>query len=231
MSIFRASESYNLIGRKRGDKTQLSDSGKKYVRAKWLEHEKNFRIPVVSKQLTKGIVQEDVAIRMYGHLIGEGLSKNDDSCEIEDLQISGTCDVINGDTIIDIKCPYLLSGFMEANLSKQYEWQLRAYMMLYDKPKAQLVYVMTDMPDEIMEDEWRRYCWNGGIVDDSTPEAMAEYDRLSKMLNPSINPTVSFKERFRVYDIERSEDLEQELIYGLKIAMEYYEGISLTMQI
>lgn len=230
--IFRASESHNLVGKGRGTASGLTLAGEKYVRSKWLEHEKLFRIPVVSKQLTKGIVMEEEAIRMYGAFIGnESLAKNEDTVEIEELQFGGTCDTINGDTIIDIKCPYMMSGFMEGDLSKQYEWQLRSYMMLYDKPKAQLVYVLMDMPEDLMQDEWRRYCWNAGILDDATPEAQQEYVRLEQMLNPTLNPAIKFRERFKVYDIERDEKQEELLKYGLKAAMEYYETITLDMQI
>ena len=63
MSIFRASEAYNLIGRARSDKSALSEAVKKYIRGKWLEKEKRFKPPVTAKQLTKGIVQEESAIK------------------------------------------------------------------------------------------------------------------------------------------------------------------------
>lgn len=229
--IFRASEAWNLIGRARGNRGELSEAAKKYVRSKWLEVEKGFRPPVTAKQLQKGIWQEEGAIRMYGDHIEADLQKCDDTAMIEEFMFSGTCDVIHGDTIIDIKCPWDASSFMEGNLKKEYEWQLRAYMMLYEKPKAQLVYVLMDIPDKLFEDEWRRYCWNNEIIDDADDAAIQERQFLEGMYYYEQNPLYTPSERIKVYDLERDQEKEDLLKEGLLLGMEYYESLSLNIKL
>ena len=231
MSIFRASEAYYLIGRARSDKSQLSDAVKKYIRGKWLEKEKRFKPPVTAKQLTKGIVQEENAIKFYGQFIGQDLVKCDDSVEIEDYQFGGTCDIITDDTIMDIKCPWDASGFMEASLTKQYEWQLRAYMMLYDRPKSELVFCLMDIPDDLFEDEWRRFCWNNGIVDDSSLDAQEQRYELQMMYYYTLNQMYSEEERIKVYQVERDQKNEDLLKESLVMAMDYYESLTLNIKL
>ena len=73
--IFRASECYNLIGRARRKEPDLTDAGKKYVRKKWLEHEKLFRPPFRAKELVKGIAMEEDAMDFYSEFLGTPLVK------------------------------------------------------------------------------------------------------------------------------------------------------------
>ena len=232
MSIFRASETYNLIGRARSDKSALSDAVKKYIRSKWLEHNKAFRPPVTAKQLTKGILMELEAIDFYSHHIfaDPPLEKCEESKEIPELKFSGTCDINHdGQIIMDMKCPWDASGFMESDFNQKYEWQLRGYMMLYEVPKARLVYCLMDIPDDLFEDEWRRFCWNNNIVDDSTLEAQEQRALLESMYYYSNNPLYTDEERIKVYEIDRDPDLEDHLKESLKLALEYYESLTLNI--
>ena len=55
--------------------------------------------------------------------------------------ITGECDIFTGDTVIDIKSSWSLTTFpLLASMGENsgYEWQLRAYMMLWDCPSAAL---------------------------------------------------------------------------------------------
>ena len=229
---FRPSEVAVLIGRGRGTTSGLTKAAEKYIRTKWVEVEKGFKPEVSSKYLTKGIEQEDAARHFYADILGlPNLYKALISMQIEELNFKGTCDCINGDIIIDFKCSWDPATFINAELTKDYEWQLRAYMMLYDKPKAELVYALMDIPDHLFLDEWKKYCWQNGILDDSLPEAEDKRAEMEAMYYYENNPRYRPEERIKVYAIERDAEQEETLIESLKMANEYYESLSLNMRI
>jgi hypothetical protein len=62
----------------------------------------------------------------------------------------GTCDVddVINDTIIDTKCPFTQKTLQDSaqKLNKDYEFQLRGYMMLYDRSNAILFSGLLDTP-------------------------------------------------------------------------------------
>ena len=228
---FRPSEVAVLIGRGRGTTSGLTKAAEKYIRTKWVEVEKGFKPEVSSKYLTKGIEQEGAAMEFYGEFFGPQLYKTINSQEIPELNFKGTCDCVNGDTIIDFKCSWDPATFINAELTSDYEWQLRAYMMLYDKPKAELVYALMDIPDHLFLDEWKKYCWQNGILDDSLPEAEDKRAEMEAMYYYENNPRYRPEERIKVYAIERDAEQEEHLIESLKMANDYYESLTLNMRI
>jgi hypothetical protein len=63
----------------------------------------------------------------------------------------GSCDVELTDTIVDVKASWSIKTLHSAitdGINKDYEWQLRGYMHLYNKPKAVLFYGLMDTPAE-----------------------------------------------------------------------------------
>ena len=228
---FRPSEVAVLIGRGRGTTSGLTKAAEKYIRTKWVEVEKGFKPEVSSKYLTKGIEQEGAAMEFYGKFIGAKLFKVINPQELPELSFSGTCDCAYGDTIIDFKCSWDPATFINAELTKEYEWQLRAYMMLYGRTRAELVYTLMDIPDHLFLDEWKKYCWQNGILDDSLPEAESKRAEMEAMYYYENNPRYRPEERIKVYAIERDAEQEDHLIQSLKMANEYYESLSLNMRI
>jgi hypothetical protein len=69
--------------------------------------------------------------------------------------MSGCCDIITDDLIIDIKSSWSLDTFPATpseGENSDYEWQGRAYMWLYDRPAFELVYTMYDTHDDLLTD-------------------------------------------------------------------------------
>jgi hypothetical protein len=70
--------------------------------------------------------------------------------------LTGEADIVLDDRIIDIKTSWSLETFpatLEEAINKDYEWQLRAYLMLYDKPLAHLCYCMVSTHPSLLN-EW-----------------------------------------------------------------------------
>lgn len=132
----------------------LSATCKTYIKELVKEDLFNYRTTIDSKYLTKGIDMEDTSINLYNEVHGTLYLKNTERLSNE--FITGECDINAEDKIIDIKSSWSLETFPaspEDVNNKDYEWQLRGYLWLYDKPKAELAYCMVSTPDYLLK-EW-----------------------------------------------------------------------------
>jgi len=131
----------------------LSATCKTYLKELVKEDLFMYRSSIDSKYLTKGIEVEDTSIDLYNEVYGTLYLKNTERLENDFIQ--GECDINGDDVIIDIKSSWSLETFPAAPEdinNKDYEWQLRGYMWLYNKPKAELAYCMVDTPDHLLKD-------------------------------------------------------------------------------
>ena len=145
----------------------LSATCKTYIKELVKEDLFGYRTTIDSKYLTKGIDLEDTSIDLYNEVHGTLYLKNTERLENE--FITGECDINAEDKIIDIKSSWSLETFPaspEDVNNKDYEWQLRGYMMLYNKPKAELAYCMVSTPDYLLK-EWDN--WDIHKVDKHDP--------------------------------------------------------------
>lgn len=127
-----------------GAKTFLEDLAKEYVYG--------YHAVVTSKYMEKGTMVENDCIDLYNSVFFTDLKKNTERRENE--WITGECDIlIPGKRIIDIKASWSLPTFpatSEAGIDKDYEWQGRAYMMLWDVDEFENAYCLVNTPDELI---------------------------------------------------------------------------------
>lgn len=118
---------------------------------KWYAEEKSgVREEIKSKYFDKGNMCEADAIDITAERLGLGiLEKN--QVHFSDSHFQGTPDVYTDELVIDTKCSWDYSTFLDAvtsTINKDYEAQLQVYMHLLGLKKAKLVYVMLDTPAE-----------------------------------------------------------------------------------
>jgi hypothetical protein len=175
----------------------LSETAKTYIRSLAKEDFYGYTSEIENKYLTKGINQEFESIELLNAVRFEDYQKNTERITTDLL--TGECDIITDDTIIDIKTSWSLETFPatedEAH-DKDYEWQLRGYMMLYNRTKAELVFCMVS----------------------TDPELLNAWD------NKTIHEVDHIEPRFRVTSVqyERDEALEVQMLEKLRAAQEYY---------
>ncbi len=93
---------------------------------------------------------EDQCIDFAAERLGYGLlTKNEESREAEHFK--GTPDIVLPDAIIDVKTAWNRKTFLDAaqDANKDYEWQVRVYMALFDKPHAIVFHALLDTPEEL----------------------------------------------------------------------------------
>jgi len=153
---------------------------------------------ITNKYVEKGIEVEDKSIELLNAVKLANYKKN--TVRLENDFLTGECDVNDevNDEIIDIKSSWSLETFpaltSDINI-KDYEMQLRGYMMLYGRSKASVCYCMV-----------------------STPEGLTMYE--NKLLHEvdHIDPFA----RVTMLSIERDLEIEKQIEERCKIAIEFY---------
>jgi hypothetical protein len=201
IALFRCSSLGKLMTNPRTKGEVLSETAKSYIRQIAKEDFYGYNSELNNKYLSKGTNQEKDSIDLLNIVrFGvpfDGYTKNTERITTDLL--TGECDIITDETIIDIKTSWSLDTFpatvSEAH-DKDYEWQVRGYMMLYGRPKAEVVFCMVS----------------------TDPELLTPWDNLSIHEVNHINP------QFRVTAVkyERDEEIEAGMIEKLKAAQEYY---------
>lgn len=152
----RASGISNIMTDPRSKSEVLSDGAKTYLDKCAKELFYGYTPNKGSKYTEKGIEVEDQSIELYNSVFFTNYTKNTERRETEYL--TGEPDIVDDDEIIDVKSSWDLDTFpasSRAGEKKEYEWQARAYMHLFDKSKAKVAYCMVDTPDRLIgfEDE------------------------------------------------------------------------------
>lgn len=129
----------------------LSVGAKTFCYEKASEFVYGYHKKIKSKYLDKGIEVEDESIKLYNNVFFTNYVKNVE--RRTNQYLSGECDIVAPDKIIDIKSAWSLDTFptlSERIDSKDYEWQGRAYMILWDKPLFEIAYCMVSTPEELV---------------------------------------------------------------------------------
>jgi hypothetical protein len=127
-------------------KGELSQTCKTYLH-EWYANDDE---QVYSKYIDKGEMVEDDLIDFMASQLGYGLAEK---CRQgrSDEYFTGMCDVELSDTIVDVKASWNVKTLLAQvtdGMDKDYEWQLRGYMYLYNKTKAVLFFGLIDTPPD-----------------------------------------------------------------------------------
>lgn len=215
-----------------GAEPELSQGAKTYIEEVWLWHEKNFKEEISSKHTRKGLQGEEDALNLISFVDGVMYVKNEE--RVTKGNLTGECDAntlfkeVQKRIIDDTKCSWNPKTFMAARLSSVYEWQLRAYMYLYDADIARLRYCLVDCPPDVYADELKKFCWTNNIIDEELEEykpLIAQFDANFLYVNSG---NYTQEERVKTFPIYRDEELESILLRSIELGIEYYKTITLN---
>jgi hypothetical protein len=151
---WRPSQLGKLMTNPRSKSEMLSETAKSEIRRIAKQDFYGFNTELRTKPMIKGTEWEQEGIDLLNTVRFTNYTKNEE--RVTNEQMSGCCDIITDDLIIDIKSSWSLETFpatpSEAE-SNDYEWQGRAYMWLYNRPSFELIYTMYTTPDELLT-EW-----------------------------------------------------------------------------
>jgi hypothetical protein len=131
----------------------LSVGAKTYIRELAAQEILGVEFTVSSKEMEKGNLCELEAIELLNRVRGFDLVKNAERRSNE--WITGECDLFNpdGPRGHDIKCSWSAKTFpitLADCEDKNYEWQMRGYMALWDAPEWEVNYCLLDTPERLI---------------------------------------------------------------------------------
>ena len=218
--LFRASSIGDLMTESRSKSEKLSKTAKTYIQKVFKEQEFGYYEDISSKAIDKGIQNENDAILLASEVLDWGfVVKNEDRYTNE--YIKGTPDVITKDLLADIKCSWNMGTFpiFEDEIpNKTYYFQLQCYMWLTDMESSELVYVLTNTPEQIVEDEVRRAHWKANLIDEDLDlreavQSQHNFDHIPNNL------------RIKRFIVERNEDAIKNIKEKVELARDYYEQL------
>lgn len=149
--LFRASGLSKIMTDPKSKSEILSEGAKTEIGRIAREMIFGFKGSFGSRETEKGTAVEQSSIDLYNSVFFTSYEKNTE--RKSNAWITGECDIDTGRKIIDIKSSWSLETFplraADAE-SKAYEWQVRAYMMLYDRPEAEIAFCMVDTPEHLI---------------------------------------------------------------------------------
>ena len=200
--IVRCSQLHKMMTNPRGKTDEISATTKTWlkelVKEKFYGYKKQLDTPAIKK----GIDCEYGSILLLNDVTFNSYKKNEQ--RITNDWLTGEADIVGISEIIDVKSSWSLETFpafqedADAAVKKAgYDWQLRGYMMLYNKPQASIRYCMISTPDYLLKD------WDD--------------QKIHKV--DHIDP----KDRITTVTIERDKALEEKMLKRYELANKYYQ--------
>lgn len=129
----------------------LSETAKSYIKSIAKQDYFGYDIELNNKYVTKGLQCEEHSIQLLNDVLFTNYEKNEVRKSTDIL--TGECDIYTPELIIDIKTSWSFETFPatpdDINI-KDYEYQLRGYMYLYNVDKAALAYCMVNTPPDLI---------------------------------------------------------------------------------
>ena len=198
----RASSLHKMMTNPRSKSEELSETTKTWLKDLVKEEVFGYRPQLNTPAINKGIDYEFLSIDLLNDATFNSYVKNEQ--RITNDWLTGEADIVTADEIIDVKSSWSLETFpafaedAESGVKKAgYEWQLRGYMMLYNKPKASIKYCMISTPESLLKD------WD---------------DRSIHKVD-HIEPA----KRISTVNFERDEAIEAKMVERYEVANKYYQ--------
>ena len=178
---------------------------------------------ITAKYMEKGLLCEEDALGLLGKFDGGKLYiKNKD--KFENDFIKGTPDNVQG-KVRDTKTSWGIYSFFNSKMTKDYEWQLRAYMALTGLAEGELDYCLVNTPDHLVFDEQQRLKWKMGVIDADNDQDYIEACReIEKFHNFDDIP---IEKKVRKFFLKRDEEKEEWLYQRIKESREYLKNLKL----
>lgn len=208
--IVRCSRLGDLMTDARSKSQPLSETAKSYIKEVAYCNFFGIEKDISTKEMTKGIECEQDSIDLLNLVEFENYKKSTESGN--NGWLTGHPDILTNDLVIDIKTSWSFYTFPmlqeEADKivsSAKYEWQLRGYMMLFEKETAKIIFCLVDTPDELLSD------WDDELI--------------HKISHIAPNKRITYSQTFT-----RCLEIENKIKERYALANEYYKKILIELK-
>lgn len=199
-------------------KDPLGATCRSALRDIWIAENYHRECDFTSAMIEKGNKNENEGITMLTKSLRTFFAKNTE--HFSNDYFTGTPDVIDDGRVFDIKCSWSLSTFFDAEITKDYLWQGQVYMELTGCKMFNLVYVLTDTPQKLIDQEVSKILYRS--ADTSLFDDIEEATR--KQLTFSDIP---FESRIKIFNIQHDPEMIQKAKDKIDLCREEYSKYSL----
>jgi hypothetical protein len=184
-----------------------------------------------NKYTEKGINNEQLGIEIAKRQLGWfDVDPNAPKIRLFNDWLTGEPDVHTSTLGADIKCSFDWFTFPKLEVecpNKDYYYQMMAYMDLTDKKEWSLVYVLTDMPEQMIIDEARRLAWKMSSLPTYFKMAQEEIEQIAE---DKIRAQYTFgqipeSKRVKEFIIKRDESVISEMKERIELLQTIYNQI------
>jgi hypothetical protein len=182
----------------------LSKTAQKHLIEVYIAEKYGRKRDIQTKQMKKGVEAEQDSIDLLSMYLKLPFNKNEE--RFKNDFITGLPDIINGDTIIDIKSSYDLWTFLgniPDKLDNLYYWQMQSYMWLTGTRNATIAYCLVNTPEGIIQQEKYYLLKKMDVISEESPEFIKEAMKIE--FNMTFDD-ISINERILTFNVSRSED-------------------------
>jgi hypothetical protein len=182
----------------------LSKTAQKHLIEVYISEKYGRKRDIQTKQMKKGVEAEQDSIDLLSMYLKLPFSKNEE--RFKNDFITGLPDIINGDTIIDIKSSYDLWTFLgniPDKLDNLYYWQMQSYMWLTGTTNATIAYCLVNTPENIIQQEKYYLLKKMDVISEESPEFIREAMKIE--FNMTFDD-IKMDERILMFNVSRSED-------------------------
>jgi len=201
----------------------LSKTAQKHLLEVYITEKYGRKRDVQTKQMRKGVEVEEESINLLSLYLKKPFSKNEK--RFTNDYISGHPDIIDGNTIIDIKSSYDLWTFignLPDKLDSLYYAQLQSYMWLTGATNGIIAYCLSNTPESIIEQEKYYLLKNMDVISEESPEFIKEAMKLE--FNMKFDD-IDIQERILLFNIARDEDFILKIQHKVESAREFLSEI------
>lgn len=207
-------------------KGELSQTAKSAVLMEWMRDRYGYEERVYSDAMRKGTEGELDAIALWDLVAADGMNRVNSEWRktlgkqtyYENEYVHGTPDIVLPDCVEDIKCSQNMRTFFTAEMTKDYEYQLRAYMWLTGLKKARLVYCLLPDPEWLMAKRLRQVEYNVGFDRElDEQDFIIRQNDIIKEMNP--------RECVRVFSLDHDDEIIEKIKERIDECREYYDTI------
>lgn len=162
----RCSSLHKIMSEPKNKKEAISDTAKSYLYQLMKQERFGYVKELDNKEIRKGNELEDIAITSSGLVRGKEYKKcslprqyqlfDNPYCEVS---LSGECDILDGDLIVDTKCSFDIGSFpictaeaLQRAVKQGYIWQMHGYMRLYNAKCANIDFWLLPTPSHFFSD-------------------------------------------------------------------------------
>jgi hypothetical protein len=212
--------------------TSISETAKTLIREIWLKDKFGYKEIITTPEMQKGNISEQDSFSLIQSILKGQFrisckTKYEGKLPLNNEFLKGIPDIDQDseDLIEEIKTPYTIKTFMDSELIKLYEYQIRGYLSILNRSKGRLIYALVPTPKDIIISMQNRVKWQYG-GDERNPD----YIKISEQIEFNHITCIELippEKRIKVFEVTRDIEIENKIYEQVKKCRSYYNQLSL----